>query len=521
MLLLSSLLSLARSIPLNISSELHALPFPTENVTGERRYTDEQRLLYHLLKDYEKAVRPVRNASHTVTVRLGMTMTNIFDMDERNQVLTINVWLDQEWNDELLRWNPDDFGGIQSLRIPCDLIWLPDIVLYNNADDYTAGYMRSRAMVLYTGTVFWPPPTQLRSTCKVDVSLFPFDEQKCSLKFGSWTYHGFQVDIINRSENIDLTNYVPSGEFDLVKVYQKRRVVKYTCCPEPYPDITFFIYIRRKTLYYLYNIVFPCLMMSVLTLLVFVLPPDSGEKIALGITVLLAFSVFVLAIAEKMPETSDSMPLIGIYLMVVMGMTSVSVVMTVLVLNFHHRGPFNDPVPEWARVLILERLRKLLHMKLSHTDTDSKKQKMSVCSNNMMRRLSVRVAMDDMRNEIVNEVGPDLLNGGNIVESASGEPVHLDVPQTNIAVACNGVIRKRPKTDDNLQIKLLRTLQVLIRRQESEDESERMAIEWRQIAQVIDRLLFWIFLVATVIITFILLLFIPAMHRSSHEEHPE
>jgi len=47
-------------------------------------------------------------------------------------------------------------------------------------------------------------------------------------------------------------------------------------------------------------------MLSVLTCLVFCLPPDSGEKIALGITVLLAFSVFMLAIAEKMPETSES-----------------------------------------------------------------------------------------------------------------------------------------------------------------------------------------------------------------------
>uniref|UniRef100_A0A915EIN8 Neurotransmitter-gated ion-channel transmembrane domain-containing protein n=1 Tax=Ditylenchus dipsaci TaxID=166011 RepID=A0A915EIN8_9BILA len=91
-----------------------------------------------------------------------------------------------------------------------------------------------------------------------------------------------------------------------MSVHQKRRVVKYACCDEPYPDLTFYIHIRRKTLYYLYNIVFPCLMMSILTLLVFFLPPDSGEKIALGITVLLAFSVFVLAIAEKMPETSDS-----------------------------------------------------------------------------------------------------------------------------------------------------------------------------------------------------------------------
>ena len=73
----------------------------------------------------------------------------------------------------------------------------------------------------------------------------------------------------------------------------------------------FFLRIRRKTLYYMYNIVFPCMMMSTLILLVFCMPPDSGEKIALGVTVILAFSVFMLAIAEQMPETSESIPLIG------------------------------------------------------------------------------------------------------------------------------------------------------------------------------------------------------------------
>ena len=72
--------------------------------------------------------------------------------------------------------------------------------------------------------------------------------------------------------------------------------------------------IRRKTLYYMYNIVFPCMMMSTLTVLVFCMPPDSGEKIALGVTVILAFSVFMLAIAERMPETSESIPLIGNYI---------------------------------------------------------------------------------------------------------------------------------------------------------------------------------------------------------------
>ncbi|RTG79930.1 uncharacterized protein DC041_0001429, partial [Schistosoma bovis] len=60
---------------------------------------------------------------------------------------------------------------------------------------------------------------------------------------------------------------------------------------------------RRRTLYYLFNIIFPCLWLTVLSLVSFWLPPDSGEKITLGITVLLAFSVFMLLIAENMPAT--------------------------------------------------------------------------------------------------------------------------------------------------------------------------------------------------------------------------
>src|SRR5688572_8889872 len=61
----------------------------------DSQQTEEQRLLYHLLRQYERAVRPVRNASHAIVVKLGMTLTNIFDLDEKKQVLTINVWLDQ------------------------------------------------------------------------------------------------------------------------------------------------------------------------------------------------------------------------------------------------------------------------------------------------------------------------------------------------------------------------------------------------------------------------------------------
>jgi len=336
-------------------NDLATLIPPDEmNPVKPKQEQHESRLLHYLLTNYNRQVRPLLDWSGNITVSVGITLTQIFDMDEKNQVMTTNVWLDQEWRDELLTWNPADFGGLQRIRIPCDLIWLPDIVLYNNADDFSGQYMRSLALVNHTGGVFWPPPTKFRSTCLVDVAFFPFDDQTCILKLGSWLHDGFSVDVVNRTATADLTNYTPNGEWTLAESpVLVRRVKKYTCCSEPFPEIVITFHIRRKTLYYMYNIVFPCMMMSTLTVLVFCLPPDSGEKIALGVTVLLAFSVFMLAIAEKMPETSESIPLIGIYLTTVMAITCVSIIMTVIVLSFFYRGPTLTHVPAWAQVHIL------------------------------------------------------------------------------------------------------------------------------------------------------------------------
>ena len=55
----------------------------------------------------------------------------------------------------------------------------------------------------------------------------------------------------------------------------------YTCCDEPYLDITFNITMRRKTLFYTVNLIIPCMGISFLTVLTFYLPSDSGEKVSI------------------------------------------------------------------------------------------------------------------------------------------------------------------------------------------------------------------------------------------------
>jgi hypothetical protein len=61
-----------------------------------------------------------------------------------------------------------------------------------------------------------------------------------------------------------------------------RNEVFYDCCPEPYLDVTFIIKIRRRTLYYFFNLIVPCVLIASMAVLGFTLPPDSGEKLSLG-----------------------------------------------------------------------------------------------------------------------------------------------------------------------------------------------------------------------------------------------
>ncbi|EDS41905.1 acetylcholine receptor protein alpha 1, 2, 3, 4 [Culex quinquefasciatus] len=77
---------------------------------------------------------------------------------------------------------------------------------------------------------------------------------------------------------VDLSEFYTSVEWDILEVPAVRNEKFYTCCDEPYLDITFNITMRRKTLFYTVNLIIPCMGISFLTILVFYLPSDSGEK---------------------------------------------------------------------------------------------------------------------------------------------------------------------------------------------------------------------------------------------------
>lgn len=80
---------------------------------------------------------------------------------------------------------------------------------------------------------------------------------------------------------VEISRFISSGRYR-TGVPGQRNEIYYNCCPEPYIDITFAILIRRKTLYYFFNLIVPCVLIASMALLGFTLPPDSGEKLSLG-----------------------------------------------------------------------------------------------------------------------------------------------------------------------------------------------------------------------------------------------
>jgi nicotinic acetylcholine receptor len=182
------------------------------------------------------------------------------------------------------------------------------------------------------------------------------------MKFGSWTFNGDQVSLAlyNNKNFVDLSDYWKSGTWDIIEV--PAYLNEYPVIPTE-TDITFYIVIRRKTLFYTVNLILPTVLISFLCVLVFYLPAEAGEKVTLGISILLSLVVFLLLVSKILPPTSLVLPLIAKYLLFTFIMNTVSILVTVIIINWNFRGPRTHRMPPWIRAVFLYYLPIVLLMR--------------------------------------------------------------------------------------------------------------------------------------------------------------
>ncbi|KAH8868530.1 Neuronal acetylcholine receptor subunit alpha-3 [Schistosoma japonicum] len=499
----------------------------------------EKTLIRVILERYKQngvVGRPVNDSRVKMVVQYGLQMIQLLGLDENKQILKTNCWAVYRWSDSLLKWNASQYGGITELRIFPHQIWTPDIKLYNFADERLQEFREGRLVVDNTGNILWIQQALFRSTCQVEITYFPFDSQVCMLEFGSMAYDKTQLDlewwIPDGSDTpmpyVDFSDYVPANDWFTDgeaerhikhedRVHQLRSVKRYRVREHLigsrkheryFPVLRYLIRIYRNPSFHLFILIVPCLLLSLLSLVVFWLPPDSAAKMMLGINIFVGFFVLLLLLAKSIPSAIKNFPIIGIFFCLNMVMVTLSIFMATWVVNLFYKGNDGQPVPFWIRRFIIDGLGRMLRIRQIIPLIEKSQRsypEISSCSISL------------------NETGPFQSTHYNKIstnasylddltmESDNSNTNYNDEIQLNSFLLSNEIFShhtlkmqqnklKQNSYDIKVSLKQLNTKQIKLRHKSS------LGAEWRTLALIIDRLFFIIYLLTLITIaTFVIL----------------
>ncbi|ESO95054.1 hypothetical protein LOTGIDRAFT_94361, partial [Lottia gigantea] len=293
---------------------------------------DYERLTNHLFGNYNRERRPVLYDTDVVDVVVKFNLISINELQEIEQTLVTYGYIGLFWNDYFLSWNFTEYD-IEYLVVQQSKVWIPDVVVGNSVKQTnTLGFKEHLLRITSDGNVMWYPTMVFSSACDVSIRYYPFDTQTCIIQLETSTYQNSEITFTIEEEIVDLSEFSPNGKWNLVSTAVKRG-------NSIYKDIANIqLTMKRRSAFYVLNVILPIILLSYMGSLVFVLPADSGEKMSLAVTILLAYVLFLTLISDNMPQTSLQTSILAVYLSILVAMSTSSVVFTSLVLRFYHKS---------------------------------------------------------------------------------------------------------------------------------------------------------------------------------------
>lgn len=305
-------------------------------------------------------------------------------------------------------------------------------------------------------------------------------------------------------DKVDLSDYVNSGTWNIMSC---PGVYNYTYDKaEGYhkAQITFTLQLRRKTLFYTVNLIIPCVLISFLSVSVFYLPADAGEKMTMCISILLALIVFLLLVSKILPPTSVKIPLIAKYLLFTFIMNIITILITVIIINWNFKTPRTHRMPAWVRYVFLNYLPRLLLMtRPHHAQRWSKKAysrrnrpSLSPDIGAIRRRLQTMTSPSASPHSPLNcaAVGVTRRSGRAVQESTDSVPM-LTASCDDLEEPRHNATTKGWTAETKSAIEAVTFIAAHLK---NEDDYAEILDDWRYIAMVIDRLQLCIFLAVTI-----------------------
>ena len=304
--------------------------------------TTRERLLDDLFsaQNYNKYAMP-GTGTEPIKVRVALLPHNIIQLDEKSQTLEMSLEFSLLWTDERLQWNSSNYDDISTIYYPQSQLWLPPLGYINVVSKrHQAGYDESLVSIFNTNisNMQWLMFEHVVFSCDIDVTFYPFDTQECAL------YVSFSPMVLKDLDaspdevyTINPLYFDTGGSWETQDLQCHFAVLNFAYAgTTQFQFIKYVFVLRRLTTFYVLNIVLPVVFLSITASVVFVLPAESGEKMGVSLTVLLAYSVYLSIIADDLPQTSRKICYLQVYLTSLLGITAFAVLLSVLVLHLHH-----------------------------------------------------------------------------------------------------------------------------------------------------------------------------------------
>ena len=292
----------------------------------------------NITKGYIKEVIPISEPSQPLKIYLQTYLSAFYNLGESDETITITALVDMYWRDVRLRWDPNGYKNTSHLIISTDGIWTPFLYLINSAENVrpVGDENQYYAYVSNEGDIHWSPGEVMTAKCRMDLSKFPFDEQTCLFIFGIWTVPTTDIKTISSTDKAIITYFIPTSDWEVTSYKQ------YIVEIEDGNGFVLELSVKRQPLYNIVVIIFPTLLFSLMNPLVFLLPVDSGERVSLGMTLLLSYAIFLTLVASSVPVSSNPMCVLLVVMVLIMVLSGLLVVFIIVSLYYYHIEDTSD-----------------------------------------------------------------------------------------------------------------------------------------------------------------------------------
>ena len=304
---------------------------------ADRNASVSQRLRYDLLGNLDPKVPPTTFDMIGTQIHVQYRIFKVLSIDVATGMLVLKVWRRTWWFDDRLKFDPADYGGLETIEAyprapnlawnsPDNRLWLPHIVTHNSITSEETTLEYGAAWIRHDGRVWHSVPGTVDVTCRFSgLAAFPRDTLSCPMEIASWSLPDTVTNLTFFSDPTDeealaqgdrgCAEISPQSaaaassyqEFQIDRVECLKYTRYYPCCATvPWTQLWINIYVKRAGSYYTRLIEVPSTMLACLSFAAFFLHPASaGERIGFGSTMVLAQFVLIMVVGDKLPTCGE------------------------------------------------------------------------------------------------------------------------------------------------------------------------------------------------------------------------